>query len=344
MGKAIVSRPLNFSEIREDLKHFFIDTYDYQDQTVDAFSNCFITLNGIVLSNLRYVDTCFYSPKTYKEKYYKWALKRWLLSKVSRWGRRNTQKMSPDVVYTIIHQPYINYFHWNIESLLRLMAFENAGKKAVLLIPQQLVQVNYIKDSLDLLGVDYLITDKEKDLVVKKLLLPAMLWWGARYDPSLIRKLSTRFQTAITTQNIIPQTHAKIFVIRESGRRKIENIVDVTKIMTDRGFYVIDFEGKTVQEQIALMAGAKIVVAQHGAGLTNILFMKPGGTVVEIHVDPVENKNTFDDAYYSLSSALGHRYYILMSQKANPEADFFYSDHRINAKELADLLDTIDIK
>ena len=343
MEEVILSKPVNFAEIRDDLKPFFIDSYTCHTQEVVALSNCFITYNGIVLSNLRYVNSCFYSPGTYKEKYYKWALKRWFYSKVSKWGRSNTQKLPQGTTYTIIHQPYINYFHWTIESLLRLMAFEIADKKAVLLVPSHLVDVKYIKDSLDILGVEYMVTEADKDLVVKDLLLPAMLWWGSRYDPALVKILAARFKAALQAKNIAPQQHDKVFVIRENGRRRVENAEEIKKIMTERGFHIIDFEGKTQQEQITVMAGAKIVVAQHGAGLTNILFMNPGSVVVEMHVDPAENNYMFDDAYYILASAMSHRYYGFISQKANPEADFFSSDHRININELVALLDKIEI-
>lgn len=338
-GVVNIKRPVNFSDLREDIQSLFIEQYDYEEQQVSELSNCYVTYNGIVLSNFKYVKQCFYSPATYKKKYYLWALKRWFYSKVTRWGRANTIKLSSRPA-AIIHQPYINYFHWTIESLMRLMVLEKTKKEYKLFVPGNLAAIKYIKNSLDILGADYEVVGNasEKDMVVPNLLLPDMVWWGNRYNPEILLMLALRFAKAIPQKGIKPLGHEKVFIIREQGRRKIANANEVKQAIAQRGFYVVDFEGKTLQEQISTMMSAKIVVAQHGAALTNILYMPSGGKVVEIYVDPAENNYQFDDSYYILASALGHSYYSFISKKANKEADFFTSDHFINTELLADMV------
>jgi capsular polysaccharide biosynthesis protein len=221
------------------------------------------------------------------------------------------------------------------------MVLEKANQNSVLLVPEGLNNILYIKNSLEILGVKYKIVEDDKDIIVKHLLLPSMVWWGNRYNPEYIRLLSNRFLKGLPQNNILSDRHSKIFIIREKGRRKIKNADEVKVAMLNLGFYVVDFEGKTQQEQIALVSSAKILVAQHGAGLTNILFMPLGGKVVEIYVDPAENNYHFDDSYYILSSALGHDYYCFISQKANAEANFFESDHYINVEELVKTIESV---
>jgi hypothetical protein len=45
---------------------------------------------------------------------------------------------------------------------------------------------------------------------------------------------------------------------------------------------VLSFEGSSVADQIAMFSDVKVVLSQHGAALSNILFARPGTLVVEI--------------------------------------------------------------
>jgi capsular polysaccharide biosynthesis protein len=54
------------------------------------------------------------------------------------------------------------------------------------------------------------------------------------------------------------------------------------------------------------MQQAEIVVAPHGAAITNVIFCSPGTHVVEIADLSFPNPN-----FYALSSAMGHHYWIL---------------------------------
>jgi len=60
-----------------------------------------------------------------------------------------------------------------------------------------------------------------------------------------------------------------------------------------------------VTDQIALADETRVLVAQHGAGLTNMVFMRPGGVVVEIH-PPLPEEAV--DTFALLARACGHSY------------------------------------
>jgi capsular polysaccharide biosynthesis protein len=96
----------------------------------------------------------------------------------------------------------------------------------------------------------------------------------------------------------------KLLISRaKAARRHLVNEAEVQALLEGNGFTTIHFEDHALDEQIRIMAGARVVVSQHGAGLANTIFMKPGGTVVEItgrHID--------DITYFQLARALGHDY------------------------------------
>ena len=62
---------------------------------------------------------------------------------------------------------------------------------------------------------------------------------------------------------------------------------------------------------------ARYIVSNHGAGLTNMLFMKDGGSVLELrHVSDCIN-----NCYFTLASALDLKYFYQTCAPQNQSAD-----------------------
>jgi hypothetical protein len=70
-------------------------------------------------------------------------------------------------------------------------------------------------------------------------------------------------------------------------------------------FVTIDMENYSYQEQIAICHNAQYVVGPHGAGLTNILFMKKNSTLLELSAKDDED---FFNGFYILANMLEHNY------------------------------------
>jgi len=76
----------------------------------------------------------------------------------------------------------------------------------------------------------------------------------------------------------------KIYVSRkDASRRRMVNEADLTRRLKSAGFEVLQLEGMTVAEQQALFGSARVVVAEHGAALTNIVWCPMNATVIDIH-------------------------------------------------------------
>jgi capsular polysaccharide biosynthesis protein len=65
-------------------------------------------------------------------------------------------------------------------------------------------------------------------------------------------------------------------------KRLLVNEARLEEALKQRGFIIIAPETLSVAEQAALLSNADVVVAATGAGLANVLFMKPGAKVFEI--------------------------------------------------------------
>ncbi|MFZ1816080.1 MAG: glycosyltransferase family 61 protein, partial [Rhizobiaceae bacterium] len=93
--------------------------------------------------------------------------------------------------------------------------------------------------------------------------------------------------------------------------RHIANGDALAAVWQRHGFVAQVMEDKTLAEQAALMRGARLIGGIHGAGLANMLFMPRGGSVIEIR--QIER---VPDCFFTLASALGHRYFLVEGQGA----------------------------
>jgi capsular polysaccharide biosynthesis protein len=75
----------------------------------------------------------------------------------------------------------------------------------------------------------------------------------------------------------------KIYVSRRNAaRRRILNDAGLEAMLAKRGFDLVTLGPQPIEEQARLFAEADVIVAQHGAALTNLLYASPGAKVVEI--------------------------------------------------------------
>jgi capsular polysaccharide biosynthesis protein len=81
--------------------------------------------------------------------------------------------------------------------------------------------------------------------------------------------------------------------------------------LRDLGFHVMRPAETSLGDQIAAFRDAKVVVAVHGAGLTNIIFCRPGSTLVEIFPEG----GVHGSAFLRISSRLGFNYYFVVGKK-----------------------------
>lgn len=68
----------------------------------------------------------------------------------------------------------------------------------------------------------------------------------------------------------------------QSRHRPLAGDELLLKHLADFGFEYVVFEDLDPLEQIALMAGAEVMISQHGAGFTNMLFAAPDAYVIEL--------------------------------------------------------------
>lgn len=103
----------------------------------------------------------------------------------------------------------------------------------------------------------------------------------------------------------------RIFISRAKGSaRTPDNIEKIEAFFASRGFDVILFERMSVQDQREAINSAALIVALHGAGLTNIIWHQAPGEVALVEIMPPDYRNP---CFGFLAGELGMQYQCIVS-------------------------------
>jgi hypothetical protein len=208
------------------------------------------------------------------------------------------------------------YFHWLSDALPRLYAARDAARDLVLLLPHGYERLGFVTSSLkffDVRRVEYVGADEV--CVCERLLMPTHTAPSGHYNEPLVRELRDFLLEGCGATQNGRTPGARLYVSRgRAPKRKLSNEREVARVVEEFGFRVVHFEEHPFEEQVRLAAGAEHLVSNHGAGLTNVLFMPRGASVIELRREGERERNWF----FNLASAAGVRYYY---QTCAPSGD-----------------------
>ena len=106
------------------------------------------------------------------------------------------------------------------------------------------------------------------------------------------------FLNKLIKKKIIKKKHKLNYYItriKEKGfkNKTINNEEKLIKYLKKKKFKIISFENKTVVEQIEIMYNSNVVLGVWGANLTNCIFKKRGGTLIELYPDETQKNADF---------------------------------------------------
>lgn len=102
----------------------------------------------------------------------------------------------------------------------------------------------------------------------------------------------------------------RIYVSREDAEhRKVRNEAAIINRFEQLGFTIVTPGRHSFEDQVRLFSKAEIVVGVHGAGMTNLLWTKPGATVLEIMPERLD-----DAGYRFLCNLKGHRHQVMLAE------------------------------
>lgn len=178
--------------------------------------------------------------------------------------------------------PWNNYYHWTIGCLLRFRLLEKHGEKTGrypdVLVPSD--SPSWMQETLDILGYSGCIVKWEGGVTsAQKLVVPTF----PDPIPSEVSWLKTRMKNAVTKST----TSKKIYIDRgDATIRRVKNKKELNRTLSKHDIDAFRLSNLTVKEQLELFANAEVIVAPHGAGLTNLIY-STNASIVELFGEEV---------------------------------------------------------
>ena len=206
-----------------------------------------------------------------------------------------------------------NYYHFSLEFVPRARYFCEQVQTPTLIIPNDALSRPFQRDLLkrSMPGMSFL--PLESPFRVRD----PILAHDAMSDEGM---LWLRRASGISAQ----PGHRKIYISRGGrGTRSTEGggiseSVGFAKLLRDFGFETVDFGNGQhgVAEQVAMLEGVGLILAAHGAALTNLVYLNPKLTVIE-----VMGPRTANACFMHIASTLGFEYHGLFSSNYDDQSN-----------------------
>ncbi|MBF0335870.1 MAG: glycosyltransferase family 61 protein, partial [Alphaproteobacteria bacterium] len=214
-----------------------------------------------------------------------------------------------------------NYYHWMLEALPRLALLgpgvAAAADRLLLFEPRHPFKTRSLERAgLDPAKVEWL---GHETVSCERLILPSRLCrtgWVSPLATTWLRRALMGPRRFL--QRLPGRGGRRLFVSRQdTANRRMLNEDAVFAACRPHGFERVSLAGLTLDEQIALFAQARAVVAPHGAGMVNAVFMAPGALVVDLM-----SGSYLNPGIWTLCAACGHSYQPLVGPPARDGGDY----------------------
>lgn len=172
------------------------------------------------------------------------------------------------------------YGHWMLDTLPRLALLEKSGVAWDKLVAPQATR--FQRDTLRLLGIkaEQIIADRDLHLEAARLVVPTLPGLPGNPPRWACDFLRSRFLPLAPPSM---RSDRKIYISREKAKtRHVLNERELVQALEKRGFERVLLEELPFLEQIRLLNESSVVISPHSTGLTNLVFCRPGTSVIEI--------------------------------------------------------------
>jgi hypothetical protein len=253
---------------------------------IDRLSNVFVSHYGLVskfgVLNRHCMPNLF--PENDIPQFWNFQKEVAFQEAVCRFGSSlKVRKLDPEHTYLLIHHKWFGYSFWLTCFMPRLLRALDAGlvaKNTKLLVSNRWNNFEYVASSLASVGIEWECLELDEHAFISRLILPHARKSSSLFHPNEICRVAQHYTQAFSNTPKAPTR--KIWIHRsEKSRRALLNEGEVLRLIQNLGFEPIVFEELPMKKQIQLMQETKILAGLHGAGLTNLIFLPKGATVLE---------------------------------------------------------------
>lgn len=183
-----------------------------------------------------------------------------------------------------------NYCHFLWESLSKLIVMKKEFPDATLLLPSSYTKINFVMTSLEAFGFNknnIKLIPKKSRFKIKNLAFMPVINIGTvgYYDFLKFKEIRQIFREKFKDKLTI-NLGEKIYISRSNPdnpvSRRVSNENELCAMLEKHGFVTVYMEKYSFLEQVSIISRANLVVAPHGAGITNVMFAKDDCKLIEL--------------------------------------------------------------
>ncbi|HKY26612.1 MAG TPA: glycosyltransferase family 61 protein [Pyrinomonadaceae bacterium] len=290
------------------------------------FQDVRISPDGFLFKGKRILPESFAFPFQLKE----WKLRSLVKFFANNYLLRRTRVLDVNVLWITDHWSK-GYFHWFADALPRLFVVRDKLDELVLMLPWDYQTRDFVTSSLKAFAVKNVgFIDRGEVLKCQRLFLPTHTAPSGSFNENIIRSVQNILKTAYADSSYNGPGE-RIYISRgRAPKRKIVNEEEVVERLSAFGFRTIYAEEHSFEEQVRICSRARYLVSNHGAGLTNMLFMNEGGSVLELR----HQEERITNCYFSLSSALNLNYFYQTCEPEKPDVRTHSADLLVDPVKL----------
>lgn len=302
--------PLNFDERNRQLFNHELERTIPETRFL-ALDNVRISSSGMLFRGTHILPESFAFPSNINL----WRRRSLLKFFATNYLQRRTRSIERDVLW--ITDDWSNgYFHWLTDALSRLYLMRGRLNDFLLLLPADYATREFVTSSLSCFGVAaFEFIAPEEVVRCRKLFMPGHTAPSGHYNHEIICGVRRVLLQALgdTTEK---ETGERVYLSRGRARkRRIDNEDEVIEVLRQLGFHIIYAEDLTFEQQVKLCSRTRYLVSNHGAGLTNMLFLRADAGVLELRHETDATNN----CYFTLASALGLNYFYQTCQPVDDQ-------------------------
>lgn len=168
------------------------------------------------------------------------------------------------------------YYHFLIEVLPRLLLSHRMTPESRVLLSEPVP--SFVRMALDAVHLPYVVAPEgaltSSDVTICD---PSPFGWPHPGYVELLRDLPVATDSEATHRPA-----PRLYISRSGSERALHEESRLEGWLEENGFRIARLEDEDWVAQVALFRSAEVVVAPHGAGLANCVFMRPGGRIIEI--------------------------------------------------------------
>jgi hypothetical protein len=236
-----------------------------------------------------------------------WAVARFRIERLCRFWRRS-RAAYPDGLYTCLRG--MGYYHFLLCALPELLHVLRRYPEAKILLCSS-GPYPFVDAYLGLLrGQDRVVIPPLTIADVSDFAFAAAEPHCGFVPPDDILMLRDTFLPMAAAESA-GTGNPKIFLSRKKGTRSFTNQDEIERALVAMGFDIVCLEDLSVLQQIALFRAAEVIVANHGAGLANLIWGNRDAKVLELFAPTFLN-----DCYYRLAKTMGMAYQYVIADGA----------------------------